>query len=134
MSGVAVVRALLVASAPLTSVVSAARISAGVLPVGTAIPSIGVMEVSSSDRNKPKPGLTTHVRDRVQVTVMAANYVQQKQLIRLVRSACKNYIGDIAGVTEVTVHTDGRGPDFDDVDAGLYMQTQDFLVEFNETT
>jgi hypothetical protein len=32
------------------------------------------------------------------------------------------------------VHLDGTGPDFNDLDTGFYMQSQDFKVSYTEPT
>lgn len=133
MSGVKIVRALLVAHAPLTAIVPAARIAGGVIPEGTPAPVLAITEVVGIDRNLMSPGATRHVFDRVQVTIIAVNYAQQKALLALVRKACADQTGAIAGIDSVTVHTDGKGPDFNDAQAGFYMQTQDFRVWYRET-
>lgn len=134
MSGVKIIRALLVQSSALVALVpdSASRICAGVLAQGTTLPAIALTDVVGMDRNILAPGFTHHVTDRVQVTVITQTYAQQKQLLALVRSACRDKIGLIAGVQGVTVHTESKGPDFNDPAAGFYMQTQDFRVEYQE--
>lgn len=132
MNGAAIVRALLLQHAPLVAELPAERIMAGVLPQGIVLPAIGITEISSVDRNVPSRGATRHVTDRVQVTVLASSYPAQKDLIRLVRAACADRLGDLAGATAVTVHTDGRGPDFRDADTGICMQSQDFRVGYTE--
>ncbi len=134
MSAVKIITALLTAYAPLTALTTTSRIIAGVIPQGTALPAVAITEVSSVDRNIISHGALRHVTSRVQVTVLAANYPSQKALISHVRKACADQIGTIAGVAGATVHTDSRGPDFNDPDAGFYMQSQDFMVSFNEAT
>lgn len=134
MSAVKIITALLTAYAPLTALTTTSRIIAGVIPQGTALPAVAITEVSSVDRNIINTGPLRHTTSRVQVTVLAANYPSQKTLIGHVRKACADQIGTIAGIDGVTVHTDSRGPDFNDPDAGFYMQSQDFMVSFNEAT
>lgn len=134
MSAVKIIVNLLTAYAPLTALTTTSRIVAGVIPQGSALPAVAITEVSSTDNNIPNQGATRHVKSRVQVTVLAANYPSQKTLIGYVRKACADQIGTIAGVSGVTVHTDSKGPDFNDPDAGFYMQSQDFMVGFNEAT
>lgn len=134
MSGVKIIRHLLTQSAALTAVVpnTDSRICAGVLKQGTPLPAIAITDIVGIDRNIVKAGATHHVTDRVQVTVITETYAQQRSLMALVRTACRDKIGTYIGIAGVTVHTDGRGPDFNDPQAGFYMQTQDFRIGFEE--
>lgn len=132
MNGVVAVRALLAAHAPLTSLVPVAQIVAGVVPQGSALPALSLMSVSSTDRNIMKAGAVRRVTERVQVTVLAATYPAAKAILKAVRQAAADRTPTIAGITQVTVHTDSAGPDFLDEQAGIHMQTQDFRVSFNE--
>ena len=133
MSAVKIIKSLLTAYAPLIALTTASRIKSGVLPQGTVLPAVAITEVSSTDNNIPNQGATRHVKSRVQVTVLAANYPSQTVLIGYVRKACADQIGTIAGISDVAIHTDSKGPDFNDPDAGFYMQSQDFMVSFNES-
>lgn len=132
MNGVAVIRQLLVAHSGLTALVPASRIAAGYLPQGTTLPAISVTAISSVDRNLPNPGTVRHVSDRVQVTVLAANYPSQKAIMAQVKKAGANKYPTVTGLSAVTVHTSGQGPDFMDDAASIYMGTQDFRVTFSE--
>jgi hypothetical protein len=132
MNGVIAVRSLLVADNGLTALVPEARIAAGTLPQGTVLPAISLMSVSSIDRNIIKSGAVRRVTERVQVTVLAANYPATKAILKAVRQAAADRSPAIAGITQVTVHTASAGPDFLDEQAGIHMQTQDFRVSFNE--
>lgn len=134
MSAVKIIRSLLIAYAPLTALTTSDRIVAGVVPQGTALPAVAISEVSSMDRNIPSPGALRYVTSRVQVTALAANYASQKTLLGYVRKACADQVGTIASINSVAVHTDSTGPDFNDPDAGFYMQSQDFIVSFSELT
>ena len=132
MSGVQIVRAKLTGNASVLAIVPLARIYGGVVPQGTALPCIGITEVSSVDRNTLSGESVIHVTERIQVTVMTADYVKQKALMALIRSACRNFVGTVGSITGVSIHTDSKGPDFSDPEAGFCMQTQDFRVGFNE--
>lgn len=134
MSAVTIIRSLLTASTNLTAAVPATRIMAGVLPQGTAVPAISITEISRQDRQLLKSQAYNRSTGRVQVTVMASTYPQQKQILALVRKACRDQIGTIAGITGATVLLDGTGPDFQDFDNGFYMQSQDFWESFIEST
>lgn len=134
MSAVKIIRSLLAADAAVVALVPAGRITAGVLPQGTALPAIAVTEVSRTDRQPLKAGAFAHSTSRVQVTLFTTTYPQQKQLLGLVRHACRDKTGIVAGVIGVSVLLAGTGPDFNDADAGFYMQSQDFSVSYTEAT
>lgn len=132
MNGVIAVRSLLLGDLRLTGLVPEARIAAGTLPQGTALPAIALMSISSVDRNVPSPGPKRRVTERVQVTVLARAYPEAKTIIAAVRAAAADQMPVIEGLTEVIVHTDSAGPDFLDEETGIHMQAQDFRVSFNE--
>ena len=131
MSDVKVIRYLLANSAPLVAVVSAAKITAGLVSQGTALPAIAVTHVSgvwNSEISQQGRQCTA----RVQVTVMASTYPQQKQIMALIRSAVPRTRGTINGVSVDSILREPDGPDFRDDEAGIFMQTQDFFVKFND--
>jgi hypothetical protein len=132
MNGVIAVRTLLVTDTGMTALVPPARIAAGMLPQGTDLPAISLMSVSSVDRNIPAPGPKRRVTERVQLTVLAASYRQVKAILAAVRRAAADHMPTIGGLFDVTVHTDSVGPDFLDEETGIYMQSQDLRVSFNE--
>lgn len=132
MDGVAVIRQLLANNAALTALVPSARIAAGVLPQGTALPAISITLVSAVDRNIPAPGATRSVTARVQVTVIASTYPSQRQILAAVKKAAADTMPAVTGITAVVVHSDATGPDFMDEKATLYMGSQDFRISYNE--
>lgn len=132
--GVAVIWAMLTADAAVTALVPVTRIAAGVAPVGTQLPAIAITSVSSTDRNILSPGEQRHVTERVQVTVMAANYPSQKAVLRAVKRAAADTMPSVTGLSDITVHTDGAGPDFMSDEAAIYQGSQDFIIRFNEAT
>jgi hypothetical protein len=132
MSGVAVIGSLLLAYSPLTTVVPADRIKGGALPKDVILPAIAVTSISATDWNLLKDGTKRRVRERVQVTVLASDYQGQVDLIRLVRLACAGFRGDVGTATAASVLLDGKGPDFLNDDASIWLSTQDFSVSFNE--
>lgn len=132
MNGLAAIRQLLAGNATLTALVPASRIAAGVLPQGTDLPAISVMLVSSVDRNIPAPGAKRRVTDRVQATVMAANYPAQRQILAAIKKAAADTMPAVTGISDVVVHTDSAGPDFMDEKATIYLGSQDFRVTYNE--
>ena len=129
MSGVIILRTLLASNAALTAVVPAAKIMAGVIPIGTVLPAISISQISGMTRNtigmNESQVLCT---DRVQVTCMAKTYQQQKQLLDLVRSACPNTRGQINGVACDSILKDVTGPDIFDAVETIYFQSVDLIV------
>ena len=133
MNGVKAIVSLLTGNAALTVIVPAARIMAGVLPHGAPFPQCSVMRVSATDLNIPAPADKRMVRELVQVTVLAANYPQQHQVLGLVKKAAADRLNPtVGGISGVTVHTAGAGPDFMDETASIYIGTQDFTVIYSE--
>lgn len=131
MSDVKVVRHLLATNAALIAVVPAARIIPGLIPQGTTLPAIAVSHVSGTWGSE----ISAQSRDctaRVQVTVMASTYAQQKQVMALVRTAVPRTHGTINGVSVGSITREPDGPDFRDDVAGIFLQAQDFMVKFNE--
>lgn len=133
MNGVVALRTVLIADAALTALVPATRIAAGVMPQGTALPAISLTSVSAVDRNLPSPGAYRHVSERVQATVLAADYPSQKTILAAVRKAAADKINPtVSGISRVTIHTENGGPDFMDEAASIYMGSIDFRVTFSE--
>lgn len=140
MSGLAVIRALMIAHTPLTTVVPVARIMADDLPVGTVIPAIGLSQISSVRQLTVSMGeSTTMVTERVQATAIAkksaqggTDYAGLVTLMRLMRQACPHTHGTVAGITVLSVAPDIEGPDLPDAEAGRISRSQDFIVRWLE--
>jgi len=126
MSGVSIIGALLQADASIT-----ATIKAGQLPDGVALPALLVRSVSMVERVTLKRGDYVRVKERVSVTVRAASYRDQRNLLKLARDACAGEFGTIAGFENASVINAGTGPDL--IGPGnTFEQTQDFMTSFNE--
>jgi hypothetical protein len=132
MDGVAIIRALLTGDDDMLALVPDDRIAAGALPLDTPLDAISIEMVSTVDRNIIAPGVNRRVMERIQVTGMASTYPRMKGLLRTAKKVAADYVGSIAGVDNVTVHTASGGPEFMDHDASIYMGSQDFLVGFTE--
>jgi len=136
MSGVAIIRALLIADTEVTDLVPATRIIAGVVPQGTPLPNISVSSVSGRELDtvaRLSPRVT--VRERVQVTVHAASYVQQKAIIRAGRLGPGTHRGVATGFDVKAIQPDVVGPDLNGgEDDGIYEQSRDFMVTFAEAS
>ena len=131
MNGIDVVAELASADAALTAVVSSAHMLAGSIPLNATLPAISLAVISASHNAVVTPGETRRMTERVQATIAASSYEQKDQVLELLRHACADKIGAFAGLAQVTVHMDGTGPDFENEDASIFFQTQDFRVAFN---
>jgi hypothetical protein len=118
-------------SANLIAVVPAARIQAGVLPEGTALPLISVSQISSTPYNQitRTSGMRT---DRVQITVEAASYVQVRQILALVRAALPYTHATVNSIACDSIVPDTEGPDGFDSNLMSYFQSQDYMITWSE--
>lgn len=135
MSGAAIITALLLADAVLLDLLLGEpdRLHVGVVPQNAPLPAVAIGQISGNPRNT----LSSHEasvrrRERIQVTVLAKSYVEQRALIQTVRRACQYQRGTLAGMSQASVLPDLEGPDLRLDDPGIYMQTHDFTVSFNE--
>lgn len=130
-SAVAAIYYLLANNDALTAIVAEDSITAGVIPLGTSLPCIGIQEISVIEHNtvslvQNKKFATA----RIQVTVLAATYPQKNTILELARKALPNSRGTINGVDVDSILPDIDGPDFQNVAATIFMQGKDFLVRF----
>lgn len=132
MSGVSIIRALLVGDAANVALVPKVRIAAGVLPKGTKLPAQSIETVTMNDRNIPAPGGWRHVSELVRVTGLASTYPQLDAVMKAQKKACADRLPTIAGLRNITVHTAGAGPDFMDEEASIYMRSQTYRVTYSE--
>jgi hypothetical protein len=132
MDGVAIVRALIVASSEMLELVPLERIVGGVLPVGTELDAISITRVSVIDRNIPSPGANRRVTERIQVTAMGRTYPRSKAALRAAKAVLADFVGTAAGLDNVCIQTDAGGPDFMNEEASIHMGTQDFIVGYTE--
>lgn len=130
MNGAVIVGQLLREFAPLLQVVESANIKGGRLPLDAGLPALLVRRIGGSDRQPLKRQATVRVTERIAVTVRAANYRQQGQVIDLVRSCCAGQVGDVGGGRGVSILTAGLGPDVDGP-GDTFEQTQDFRVSYD---
>lgn len=133
MSAVKVIRALLIADLPLSALVGSQQIVAGIIGQGTQLPALAITEVNTVDIPRINAQSPFGVAQAtIQVTIVAASYPEQKNLLDLVRKACNHKRGIIAGVTVVSVTRIKNGPDFNAQEVGFYMQSIDFSVVYEE--
>ena len=131
MSAAAIMRALLLGHAPVTALVPAARIVAGNVPDGS-LPAIGITEISGVEQDTIVRASRTLVTARVQVTVYAASYPQQKAILKAAKLGAGVFTGQIAGYAVRSVLRDMVGPDLGDPKIPSFEQSRDFKVTFIE--
>lgn len=131
MSSTAIMRALILAHAPVTALVPVGRIVAGDVPQGT-LPAIGIREVSGIEEDTVARRGSSLINARVQVTVYANSYPQQVAIIKALKLGEGAHTGQIAGYAVRGVLRDIIGPDMGDSLAGTYEQGRDFKVAYIE--
>lgn len=130
MTGADIIGVLLYADAAVTDRVPVARIKSGRLPDGVDLPALLVRVVSVVDRHALKRSGWERQTARVSVTVRAASYREQGEIIELVRRCCAGRVGDIGSAKRVSILTAGTGPDVDGP-GNSFEQAQDFKVSFD---
>lgn len=133
MSGVAILRELLADHPPVTSIASASRVVAGILPEGAALPALSVHEVGNSEeptiaRNMPN----RMIRERVQVTALSKDWAEMKRLLRAAALGPGVKTGFVKGYKVCSVLPVGTGPEIPPGTSGIYEQSRDFVVTFLE--
>ena len=142
MSGVAVIRYLLVNNAPLVALIPAGQIVAGDFPINQPMPAISVKQISSVPRlTISMLGPKMHT-DRVQVSVLVKNapqpvgvpagYPGVKNVIKKVLAACPNQHGVINTFTVDSIVPDIEGPDLPNPELSLQGSSRDFIVKWFE--
>lgn len=129
---VAVMCALLLAHAPVTSIVGE-QVFAGDVPVDETLPAIGIREISRIEQDTvARNGSATVVTARIQVTVYTGNYPDQKALLQAARLGPGTYTGTVAGVQVLSVLRDAVGPDMQSMNPEIFQQSRDFKVTYLE--
>lgn len=130
MSGVSVIRYTLANNATLTATVPATRIMAGVLPINVTLPAISVSQISGIERKNIKQSSSELQIDRVQVTVLASTYAQQKSVLQLVKDALPSVRATVNSIEVDSITQDSTGPDFYSDDPIIYEQSIDYIVRY----
>ena len=132
MSAVKVIRALLLAHAPVTAL-AGDKIFAGVIPQATVLPAIGIKEISRIEKKTVGlNGPTVLMTARIQVTVLAKSYPDQKVLLQASKLGPGAHTGVIAGVAVRSITRESVGPDLSDEEIGVFEQSRDFKVTYIE--
>ena len=130
MSGVAVIRYLLANNAPLVAVVPASKITAGTVPMNTALPAISLRQISGNDDRVISRAANSLITDRVQVTALTETYSEQKTILNLIRDALPGTYGDINGVLVDSLTQESTGPDLEYEEPKMYEQSVDYLIRY----
>jgi hypothetical protein len=131
MHGVAVMNALLMAHSQLTDLVGA-EIWAGDVP-HDSMPAVGIKEISRVEEDTvARSGTHTLVTARIQVTVYAASYPQQKAILAAAKLGAGVFTGQIAGVAVRSVLREAVGPDMGSREMKTFEQSRDFKVTYLE--
>lgn len=133
MSAIKVIRALLIAHPPVLGLVPATRIVAGTVPQAMPLPAIGLTEISRNEMPTVSLGQrAVQVTSRVQVTVHADTYSEQKAVLQAAKLGPGTHTGTVADIIVRSVMRDIVGPDLKDDEASIFQQSRDFKVVFVE--
>ncbi len=133
MSGVAVINHLLRNAGAITALVPAAKIKAGILPLGTAPPAISVTPVSSNPVNHLRITETNKMHvERVQVTVLHTAYPGLYAVMKILLAACPSQRGTVNTIVVDSIAPDTEGPYFYDPQTQIHAQSRDFIVRWTE--
>lgn len=135
MSAPIIIRAVLIANSGVTALVNADNIIADdVAPQSLSLPFILVKHVTGSDRHPLKQGDSVFQRKRAQVEIHAANAPERTAIKKAVRAAgFANPLPEVAGFENITLHTEGEGPDFLVPATSVRIGEQDFMITYSET-
>lgn len=133
MSAVKVLRALLQAHPAVGALVATENVVAGDVAQNSVLPAIGIKEIGQTEfATVARAERGVLVRARVQVTVYAKSYPEQKRLLLAVKLGPGVHTGTVAGVRVRSVVRGDVGPDFSEADAGIFEQSLDFFVSYIE--
>lgn len=132
MDGVAVMRALLLAHPPLTALVGD-RIVAGDVQQSSPLPAVGISEVTRTESSTVAREDGALVTARIQITVHAKSYPEQKAVLRATKLGPGVHTGAIAGAAVRSVLPDTVGPDLSDEATGIFQQSRDYRVTYVES-
>jgi hypothetical protein len=133
MSGVAIMRELLANDTKVLALVPGDRIVSGLLKPGATLPAltshqIGDTEEGTMARNTSRKMM----RERVQVTVLAKDWVTMKTIIKAAALGSGVYTGEVKGFHVCSVLPLGANGEIPPGEDGIYEQSRDFMVTFWE--
>ncbi len=133
MSGVKVITHLLINAGAITALVTASKIKAGILPLGTVMPAISITPISSNPVNHLRIAEANKMHiERVQVTVLHSAYPGLAAIMKLLLAACPSQRGTVNGVSVDSITPESEGPYFYDPQTLIHAQSRDFIVRYVE--
>lgn len=134
MSGTAIIRALLAAHPPVRDLIpDERRIVAGILPQGSAVPALSVHTVDADELPTLARNLSVKtIRERVQVTALAVDYVVMKRLLKAAALGPGVHTGVVLGIRVKSILPAGVGPEIPPGDDRINEQSRDFMVTYTE--
>lgn len=130
MSGTAIVNYMLVNNFQLASMVDPAKIISGAIPINTEFPAISIKQVSGIEFKTIQRSGDQLVTERIQITVYASSYSQQKEIIELIRNALPATRGNINLFEVDSITLDIDGPDLYSENPVTYEQSIDSMVRY----
>lgn len=106
------------------------KVISGVVPINTSLPAISISQISGKEFETIRRVGVQHVTERVQVSVLALTYAQQKQILDLVRSAITSIRGTVNMFEVDSISHDMDGPDLYYEEPVTYEQSIDFIVRY----
>jgi len=134
MSGVLILRKVMLSVSGITDLVPATRLVAGDLPINVVFPAISLTDISSSGDSRVS-GSTMDVieTERVQVYLFAKTFAELKGLTKVVRRSVPLSKGvAYDGCVCQSVSYGGTGPYMRDLAYDLHMQSIDYMVTYKE--
>lgn len=135
MSAEKVIHTLLTAASAVTAVVGT-RIYPMELPQNIVLPALVVSHMTTVTLPTIDAAAAyTVAQSRIEVAILTKeDYPTLKSLLKKVRQACEYQYGSIGGIQVISVARDLVGPDARDSDLGVFSQTIDFMVTWQDTT
>jgi hypothetical protein len=132
-SGVAIIRELLARDPAVVVMVPADRIVAGLLKQGSPIPALTAHQVGDTEAETTARNLSLRMmRERVQVTALAKDWVTMKKIIKAASLGGGVYTGTVLGFKVCSVLPLGANGEIPPGEDGIYEQSRDFMVTFLE--
>lgn len=131
MSGSAIIRYLLVNNGALIAEIPATRIECGDLPMNVILPAISIKKIDGRQNNNVAMTSDDYlVTERIQVTVLAKNYLDLQDLMPLIRAAIPLHRSSASGYDCRSIIPDIEGPELYNHAMQVRSESADFMVSF----
>lgn len=132
MSGVAIIRARLVANAALIAVVPATNIRAGEVPLRSSLPWISIEQTGLEEHKNIEMTGALMQMERVEVNILSATFPVQKIIERLVEAACQTFRGTVGAFSVDSILPDGKTADGNIPGVDCFVKEINYMVRFYE--